>query len=230
MLELKDVTINYKKKNILQDVNIHASEGEIIGFLGANGSGKSTLLSVIAGVKKVEKGTIKLNDIILGNTPDEYRKHIGYVPQENPLIMEISAIDNLRIWSEKSKEDMLKEISNEPLSILGVSGFANKKVSSLSGGMKKRLSITATLITKPDVLLMDEPLAALDMVAKHDIMEYILAFKEKGGTILIVSHEEMVLNFCDRIYFLNEGRVNEVDKNSGLSYIEMLRGKANVLQ
>ncbi|MBQ9233811.1 MAG: ABC transporter ATP-binding protein [Lachnospiraceae bacterium] len=227
MLELDGLVINYKKRTILEDVNLKINKGEVIGLLGSNGSGKSTLLSVIAGAKKAKQGELTLNDITFSEKPDEYRKHIGYVPQENPLIAELSSLDNLRIWSELDKDELRELISKQPLSILGVHEFADKKVNDLSGGMKKRLSITATLIRNPELLLMDEPFAALDMVAKHDIMEYIRTYKNDGGTTIVASHEEMVLDFCDRIYFISDGKVNEINKDKGVKYIDLLRGIAN---
>ena len=228
MLKLEDIVIKYKKKTILSDVRLTAVPGEIIGLLGANGSGKSTLLSVIAGAKKAESGKLSINDINFSEKPDEYRKYIGYVPQENPLIAELSCLDNLRIWSKLGKEEMRELISTKPLSILGVHEFCDKKVKDLSGGMKKRLSITATLITNPSILLMDEPFAALDMVAKHDILQYMSTFKAAGGTMIVASHEETVLDYCDRIYFIKNGQVTELDKNSDKSYIDLLRGNVNV--
>ena len=228
MLKLEDIVIKYKKKTILSDVRLTAVPGEIIGLLGANGSGKSTLLSVIAGAKKAESGKLSINDIKFSEKPDEYRKYIGYVPQENPLIAELSCLDNLRIWSKLGKEEMRELISTKPLSILGVHEFCDKKVKDLSGGMKKRLSITATLITNPSILLMDEPFAALDMVAKHDILQYMSTFKAAGGTMIVASHEESVLDYCDRIYFIKNGQVTELDKNSDKSYIDLLRGNVNV--
>lgn len=228
MLKLEDIVIKYKKKTILSDVRLTAVPGEIIGLLGANGSGKSTLLSVIAGAKKAESGKLSINDINFSEKPDEYRKYIGYVPQENHLIAELSCLDNLRIWSKLGKEEMRELISTKPLSILGVHEFCDKKVKDLSGGMKKRLSITATLITNPSILLMDEPFAALDMVAKHDILQYMSTFKAAGGTMIVASHEESVLDYCDRIYFIKNGQVTELDKNSDKSYIDLLRGNVNV--
>lgn len=228
MLKLENLVIKYKKKTILSDINFTAVPGEIIGLLGANGSGKSTLLSVIAGAKKAESGKISINDVDFNQKPDEYRKYIGYVPQENPLISELTCMDNLRIWSKLNKEEMSELISTPPLSILGVHEFLYKKVKDLSGGMKKRLSITATLITNPAILLMDEPFAALDMVAKHDILQYMSTFKESGGTVIVASHEETVLDFCDRIYFIQNGQVSELDKKKDLSYIDLLRGNKNV--
>lgn len=228
MLKLEDIVIKYKKKTILSDVRLTAVPGEIIGLLGANGSGKSTLLSVIAGAKKAESGKLSINDIYFSEKPDEYRKYIGYVPQENPLIAELSCLDNLRIWSKLGKEEMRELISTKPLSILGVHEFCDKKVKDLSGGMKKRLSITATLITNPSILLMDEPFAALDMVAKHDILQYMSTFKAAGGTMIVASHEETVLDYCDRIYFIKNGQVTELDKKSDKSYIDLLRGNVNV--
>ncbi|MBO6113440.1 MAG: ABC transporter ATP-binding protein [Lachnospiraceae bacterium] len=228
MLKLEKITIKYKKKIVLENVDFFAGNGEIVGLLGSNGSGKSTLLSAIAGAKRATFGKMYIDDMDFEKNTDEYRKNIGYVPQENPLIAELTALDNLRIWSDKSKEELKEIISEEPLSLLGVSEFCDRKVSSLSGGMKKRLSITATLITSPQVLLMDEPFAALDMVAKHDILQYMSTFKANGGIMIVASHEETVLDYCDRIYFIKNGQVTELDKSSDKSYIDLLRGRVNV--
>ena len=214
MLKLEDIVIKYKKKTILSEVRLTAVPGEIIGLLGANGSGKSTLLSVIAGAKKAESGKLSINDINFSEKPDEYRKYIGYVPQENPLIAELSCLDNLRIWSKLGKEEMRELISTKPLSILGVHEFCDKKVKDLSGGMKKRLSITATLITNPSILLMDEPFSALDMQNRHKLQEQLIGvWKRFENTIVFVTHDvDEAVYLADKIVILdkNPGRIANV--------------------
>ena len=119
MLSLNSVTLKYRKKTILTDVSFDAEPGRIIGLLGLNGSGKSTLLSALAGVKKPAAGTILLN----GKTVEEDRKAwhatIGYVTQENALIDELTAMDNLRLWTDRDKASIFDTLQNTSLSMLG---------------------------------------------------------------------------------------------------------------
>lgn len=206
MVNIENVSVKYKK-TVLQDVNIHAENGQCIGLLGLNGSGKSSLLSVIGGLKKPASGRV-FSD---GKT--------GFVTQENALIEELNAIDNIRMWTSMKKKDIIEALQGPELSILKVSDFLKVKVRNMSGGMKKKLALASVIITGPDVLLLDEPLAALDIPAKRDILKFLDAFKSKGGIIFIASHDEAVFNHCDKIYHLKDGKMVEADKSKPVSEI-----------
>ena len=192
IVTVEKVSLKYKKA-VLTDVSINAEKGEVIGLLGLNGSGKSTLLSAIAGLRKPSSGSIKVNG------------KAGFVTQENALIDELTAMDNLKMWTSLSKQDILKELTETELSILKVNEFIDIKVKRMSGGMKKRLAIASVLLAKPDILLMDEPLAALDIPAKNDIINFIDSFRSKGGTVFIASHSEELFKHCSKIYLLKNG-------------------------
>ncbi len=192
IVTVEKVSLKYKKA-VLTDVSINAEKGEAIGLLGLNGSGKSTLLSAIAGLRKPSSGSIKVNG------------KAGFVTQENALIDELTAMDNLKMWTPLSKQDILKELTETELSILKVNEFIDLKVKRMSGGMKKRLAIASVLLAKPDILLMDEPLAALDIPAKNDIINFIDSFRNKGGTVFIASHSEELFKHCSKIYLLKNG-------------------------
>lgn len=192
IVTVEKVSLKYKKA-VLTDVSINAEKGEVIGLLGLNGSGKSTLLSAIAGLRKPSSGSIKVNG------------KAGFVTQENALIDELTAMDNLKMWTPLSKQDILKELTETGLSILKVNEFIDLKVKRMSGGMKKRLAIASVLLAKPDILLMDEPLAALDIPAKNDIINFIDSFRSKGGTVFIASHSEELFKHCSKIYLLKNG-------------------------
>lgn len=192
IVTVEKVSLKYKKA-VLTDVSINAEKGEVIGLLGLNGSGKSTLLSAIAGLRKPSSGSIKVNG------------KAGFVTQENALIDELTAMDNLKMWTPLSKQDILKELTETELSILKVNEFIDLKVKRMSGGMKKRLAIASVLLAKPDILLMDEPLAALDIPAKNDIINFIDSFRSKGGTVFIASHSEELFKHCSKIYLLKSG-------------------------
>lgn len=192
IVAIENVSLKYKK-TVLTDVSITAEKGDAVGLLGLNGSGKSTLLSAIAGLRKPSSGTIKVNG------------KAGFVTQENALIDELTAMDNLKMWTPLSRQEILKELTDTELSILKVADFIDVKVKRMSGGMKKRLAIASVLLSKPDVLLMDEPLASLDIPAKNDIIRFIDSFKSRGGTIFIASHSEELFRHCSKIYLLKSG-------------------------
>ena len=192
IVTIENVSLKYKK-TVLTDVTISAGRGEVIGLLGLNGSGKSTLLSASAGLRRTSKGTIKVGG------------KAGFVTQENALIDELTAMDNLKMWTPLSKAEILKELTDTELSILKVNEFIDLKVKRMSGGMKKRLAIASVLLSKPDILLMDEPLAALDIPAKNDIINFIDSFRAKGGTVFIASHSEEMFTHCSKIYLLKNG-------------------------
>ncbi len=206
MITIENVSVKYKK-TVLKDVNIKALNGECIGLLGLNGSGKSTLLSAIAGIKKPASRKITTEG------------KIGFVTQENALIDELTAYDNLLMWTSMKKDGIMKALQGPELSILKVNDFIKVKVRNMSGGMKKRLALASVIITGPDILLMDEPLAALDIPAKSDILIFIDAFKAKGGIIFIASHEAEVFEHCDKIYHLKDGKCTLVDKSRSVTEI-----------
>ena len=209
VVSVDNVSLKYKKA-FLDNVTISAAKCEVVGLLGLNGSGKSTLLSAVAGLRKPASGTIKVTG------------KAGFVTQENALIDELTAMDNLKMWTPLSKQEILKELTETELSILKVSDFINLKVKRMSGGMKKRLAIASVLLAKPDILLMDEPLAALDIPAKNDIINFIDSFRAKGGTVFIASHSEEMFKHCSKIYLLKKGQA--VLLPPGTSPAEALNG------
>lgn len=216
MIEIENLTSAYGRKKVLQGVSFAAERGECIGIVGPNGCGKSTLLSIMAGVLKPTSGSIRYygNDALENRVV--FRKMTGYVPQENPLMPELSVYDNLKLWYT-DKAELMKELKEGFLQILGISEFLKMPVSKLSGGMKKRVSIGIALSGMPPVLILDEPSAALDLVCKEDIRRYLQIYLERKGTVVITTHEESELSLCGRLYVMKGGKLVEADRK--------LRGK-----
>lgn len=212
-LQVNSIQKNFKNKCVLSDVTLTVSCGECVGIVGINGSGKTTLFNIIFGETKPDKGDIYIQNentnTPLLNNKKLIKKHIGYVPQNNALIEDLSTLDNLRLWYCDSSLDMHKELNDGILHELGIDSFLHTKVSKLSGGMQKRLSIATTLASDPDFLILDEPSAALDIVAKNIIRNYLCSFKSKGG-ILIATHDEDELAICDRVLVLKNGYLEEI--------------------
>ena len=211
---LSKICKSYDKKSILKDISLTAQEGECIALMGVNGSGKSTLLSILSGVLAADSGEIFLDGRNLLKEKTLLSKNIGYVPQENPLIEELSAKDNLRLWY--TKDELKTSLQEGMLSVLGINSFINKRVSKLSGGMKKRLSIGCAIAGKPKVLLLDEPTTALDILCKEAIYNYCRTFISQGGILIIATHEIQELDFCTKCLILKNGSLNEFKKEKTL--------------
>lgn len=199
-LEINDIRKKYGKKTVLDGINLSAGAGSCVGILGGNGCGKSTLLSVIAGLSRADSGSIKAEK-------DGSKAVIGYVPQGTPLMEELSARDNLRLWY--SQEAMKRELESGVLKMLGIDTFLKVPVRKMSMGMKKRLSIGCAVYGDPDILLLDEPTAALDIVCKESIYSYINEFRKKGGIVLFVTHDIHEFELCDRCCVMKDGRLTE---------------------
>lgn len=216
---MTDITSSYGKRQILKGTSFTAQTGECIGIVGANGCGKSTLLSVLAGTLKPKSGTVIYGDQMAWNSTgtggmrgdrEVIRRMTGYVPQENPLIPELTVYDNLRLWYP-DKQTLRQELEQGFLSLLGIKEFSTKQVSKLSGGMKKRVSIGIAMAGMPPILLLDEPSAALDLACKEDIRKYLLTYMERRGTVVITTHEESELSLCTKIYVMRDGILNQAD-------------------
>lgn len=204
-MKISGIKKNYKKKFVLDGISIEIERGACVGILGCNGSGKSTLLSILAGVLKADEGSFTLDGKDLLHDASLRAELLSYVPQGNPLIGELTAWDNLLLWYDK--ETLQKELKEGVLAMLGIPDFLKVKVSNMSGGMKKRLSIGCSIANTPQILLMDEPTAALDMVCKERIYNYVKDFKSQGGRVLLTTHDVQELELCEKLYILKEGKL-----------------------
>lgn len=208
-LEVRDIRKRYGRKIVLNGIHLTAESGQCTGIVGANGCGKSTLLRILAGVEKPDGGSF----LIDGKEIKESRmaaEHIGYIPQENALIPELTVADNLKLWTGfgdyKKNQKSLEELCRQ----FEIGSFYREKVKNLSGGMAKRTSIVCALIHRPSILLMDEPSASLDLVFKKELRGYIRDFTEKGGSVLLCSHDEGELALCRSLWAIKGGRACRV--------------------
>lgn len=203
MLEIRQIRKKYKKIQVLQNATLTVQEGSCVGILGGNGSGKSTLLSILAGVQKADSGSFLWEGADLFCNEKRRREILGYVPQGNPLMEELTAWDNLRLWYDKA--ELRRELEDGVLAMLGITDFLRVPVRKMSGGMKKRLSIGCAVANHPEVLLLDEVSTALDLICKERIGNYLKEFKAQGGSILMSTHDIQEMEFCDAWYILKDG-------------------------
>lgn len=224
MLKVSGIAKSYGKKVVLRDISFSAEQGECVAIAGKNGCGKSTLLSILAGTLKPGTGEFHAFSQDIFRNPRERERLIGYVPQENPLIPELTARDNLRLWYCNSRYDMKEELEHGVLGMLGIPEFLDVKVSAMSGGMKKRLSIGCAVANDPAILILDEPSAALDLVCKAAIRQYLLDFKNRKAIILITTHDEDELRLCDRLLVMKDGVLSEADpKTHGDALLQLIQ-------
>lgn len=214
VIEINSIKKTYGKNCVLKDICLTVHAGDCIGIVGANGSGKTTLLSIISGIYKADSGNISIEGKNITFSSKTVRNYISYVPQENPLIEELSGLDNLRLWYRGNRKELDKELKDGILHTLGIDNYCNKAVSKMSGGMKKRLSIGIALLEKPSLLIMDEPSAALDISGKYEIKEYMKYYTTKlNGSIIVASHDQNELSVCNRLYLLKEGLLQPISSD-----------------
>ena len=208
MLELIDVKKSYDGVTILNDVNFTVEDGEIISILGSSGSGKTTLLNIILGIKEVDKGKIIYNGTDVTDVPMEERG-FNIVFQDYALFPHLNAYENI-VYGLKNKPDVsTKEEVDDMIELLGLREHLDKKIEQLSGGQKQRVALARTLVMKPKILLLDEPLSALDGVIKESIKAKIKQIaKELNLTTIIVTHDpEEALSLSDKVMIINGGKI-----------------------
>lgn len=208
MIEVKNISKRYRN-TVLDDISFTAEKGQCIGIIGANGCGKTTLLSIMAGVNKAQSGKIYYNNE-LADRKSVFKKYIAYVPQENPLIDELTTKDNLLLWLGSNRK--IKDgFENGVLKDLGIDEFLNKQVNELSGGMKRRLSIGISLSNNAPIMLLDEPGSALDIYGKQEVNSYISNYVKNGGTVVMSTNDRDEIDLCTKLYKIEDGILKECE-------------------
>ena len=198
MLSVRNISKVYEDNIILQDISFDLNSGEILGLVGKNGSGKSTMISIIAQTIKPDEGEILYNNANVLGDKKFLREYIGYVPQSDSLISELTVYEQLKLWKYITGRDVLKD--KGLCQMLGLDEMFKKKIYKLSGGMKKRVSFALALAETPPILLMDEAFSALDELYKLKLIEWFKMYKKRGGCALWCSHDKNELDIlCDRI-------------------------------
>lgn len=214
LIEAVNLTKKYGHRPILKGISFLGEAGECIGIVGANGCGKSTLLKILSGAHAPDGGSLTFE----GKSPLSHKNifddYVGYVPQDNPLFDNLTVYDNLRLWYCDSTHSLKNDIKNGIIADFGIDRYLKYNVKNLSGGMKKRLSITCALAKDPKILILDEPGASLDIVCKEDIKKYMKSYIASGGMIIIASHEEGELSVCTKMYLMNNGVLTLLPPNA----------------
>jgi len=175
---------DFGRNRFLNNVSLNVDAGQALAVVGENGAGKTTLLKILATAVRPDAGALVIGDVDALKSPAEARRLIGYVPQGIALMQELSVRDNLRYWMKAGDEAAYRWALN----VIGLEDAEKRKVSRLSGGMQRRLNIGASLVTRPRVLILDEPLAGVDAENRTRIMNVLKQLKEDGAAIIFTSH------------------------------------------
>ncbi len=218
MITIKNLTKTYKTKHtemtVLRGIDLEIADGEFLGIMGKSGAGKSTLMYQIGLLDHPSSGNIRIDGVDTETLSNDERTDmrlstLGYVFQDYALIPELTAKENIMIpllMQGKSKEESSK-ISIDTLHKVGLPNKENNLPSQLSGGEQQRVSIARAMAHNPKILFADEPPANLDTISGTNIIELFKELHEQGQTIVMVTHEEEYAKYCDRVIFLEDGKM-----------------------
>lgn len=208
MLELKNIVKKYGNNVILDDISLQIKKGEIVSVLGPSGSGKTTLLNLILGITDISSGKIIYDGEDITNVPLE-KRGFNIVFQDYALFPNLTAYENI-VYGLRNKPGISTEQDVQDfIHLLGLEEHLNKRISQLSGGQKQRVALARTMVMKPKILLLDEPLSALDGVIKESIKSKIKEIaREFSLTTIIVTHDpEEALTLSDKVLIINDGEI-----------------------
>ena len=208
MLELKNIVKKYGNNVILDDISLQIKKGEIVSILGPSGSGKTTLLNLILGITDISSGKIIYDGEDITNVPLE-KRGFNIVFQDYALFPNLTAYENI-VYGLRNKPGISTEQDVQDfIHLLGLEEHLNKRISQLSGGQKQRVALARTMVMKPKILLLDEPLSALDGVIKESIKSKIKEIaREFSLTTIIVTHDtEEALTLSDKVLIINDGEI-----------------------
>jgi len=212
ILQTRDLIKVYGGKAVVNGLSFHVKKGEVVGLLGPNGAGKTTAFYMTIGLIHPDKGDVFFHGKEVTNMPihERARLGMGYLAQEPSIFRQLSVEENILCILETlplTKEERLIRLE-ELLHELHLEKLAKKKASSLSGGERRRLEITRSLVTQPSLLLLDEPFANIDPLSIHDVKQLIRLLKNKGISILITDHNAReIFSIVDRSYLVRDGKV-----------------------
>ena len=207
-VEVHDLTVAYRKRPVLWDIDFSLPEGKLIGLIGPNGAGKSTLVKAIMGLMPLVSGYVK----IYSKPLESQRELVGYVPQRESVdwdfptdaldVVTMGRYGRLGLFQRPTKHD--KEMAMEALKKVGMEDFANRQISQLSGGQQQRVFLARALVQDASIYLMDEPLAGVDAATEKAIIELMHELKNQGKTLLVVHHDlNTVTDYFDWVILLN---------------------------
>jgi lipooligosaccharide transport system ATP-binding protein len=212
LIHAQGLTKRFGDFTAVDGIDFAVQPGEAFGFLGPNGAGKSSTMRMIGCVSPPSGGSLRILDMDPVQDGAKIRARLGVVPQEDTLDMELTVHENLFVYGRYfglSRKEV-RERAKELLEFVQLSERATSKVQSLSGGMKRRLTIARALVNEPEVLLLDEPTTGLDPQARHLVWDRLFRLKQRGATLVLTTHYmDEAEQLCDRLVIMNNGKIAE---------------------
>jgi putative spermidine/putrescine transport system ATP-binding protein len=210
---LANVTKSYNKKNVLENINLHISDGEFVTILGPSGCGKSTILRIVTGLVAPDVGDISIDDAVINNVSVKDR-NVGMVFQQYALFPNLTAYENIAFGLRIKKlpaEEIKKEVEYL-VKLVGLEEKQNNYPAELSGGQQQRVALARALAVRPKVLLLDEPLSALDAQIRKKLQKQLRQIQQElNMTMVLVTHDqEEAMTVSDRIVIMNAGKIEQI--------------------
>ena len=239
VIELKNISKSFGDNVILENFDFKVKKDEFLTILGPSGCGKTTILRLIGGFEEPDEGQILFNGEDITNK-EAYERRINTVFQKYALFPHMNVFDNIAFGLKIKKMDkkVIKEKVSEVLKLVNLSGFENREIESLSGGQQQRIAIARALVNEPDVLLLDEPLGALDLKLRQAMqIELKRIQKSVGITFIYVTHDqEEALSMSDTVVVLNNGEIQQVDSPINIynepknAFVADFIGESNIIK
>jgi ABC-2 type transport system ATP-binding protein len=223
-IEAQGVDKRYGHIQALKSVDVAVEEGQIFGLIGANGAGKSTFIKLLVGAAKADSGRLQVLGLQPRKDKRALREQVGYMPQSPALYEDLTAAENLRFFGRGHRLDQLNEKVEQTLDLVQLSVRADDPVSTLSGGMKQRVSLACALVHQPRLLLLDEPTAGVDLKLRSTFWERFKQLATEGVTILVSTHQMDEAIHCHRLAIISEGSILTTDTPQRL----LQRGRASL--
>jgi len=220
LVQIKNINKFYGKNHVVKDLSIDVQEGEFLTILGSSGSGKSTTLRMVAGFEQPTTGEIMLDGINVADK-EPFERDVNTVFQSYALFPHMTIFDNVAygLKMQKTPKDEIRERVMEMLDLVQLGGFEGRKPDQLSGGQKQRVAIARALVNRPKILLLDEPLGALDLKLRKEMQFELKRIQQSTGiTFIYVTHDqEEALTMSDRIIVMNQGIIQQMGTSKGFS-------------
>jgi lipooligosaccharide transport system ATP-binding protein len=210
MIEARGLTKRYGDFTAVDAIDFTVERGETFGFLGPNGAGKSSTMRMIGAVSPVTEGTLRVLDRDPEGDGPAIRQRLGVVPQEDNLDLELDVGENLLVYGRffGLPRDVIRRRAEELLEFVQLADRRDSKVDSLSGGMKRRLTIARALVNSPELMLLDEPTTGLDPQARHALWDRLYRLKQQGVTLVLTTHYmDEAEQLCDRLVIMDRARI-----------------------
>ena len=238
IIELKDIFVSFGEEKVLDGLNLAIRDKEFITLLGPSGCGKTTTLRIIAGFLDADSGEVVFEDKTINGVPS-YKRQVNTIFQRYALFPHLNVYENVAfgLRVKKLKEKEIKEIVTEMLHLVNLDGFEKRSISTLSGGQQQRVAIARAIANKPKVLLLDEPLAALDLKLRKDMQKELRRIQRQLGiTFVFVTHDqEEALTMSDRVVVMNKGKIQQIGTPQDIynepenAFVADFIGESNIL-